>query len=245
LQVRLLIVGKEGIISADGACLVLFARLPSSPASCLFPIFSLVHHTCLLLFIMSSSSCPSELPSPMSTPRAVTVGLPVVQDTPVTPMLNKQEVRKRAREEKHLQYLEEERLDDERAITSMIRRTINLGLVPSETVKIGFEDLDGLSHDTCIHLSPPGPPQPNEPNATLVAYSYATRHVSLPPLTPDATIRAAVQAGRRGHIPSAFKVPGSPQLDMPVSRKSSRRAAVRRRNSECNCRAAYSLNVST
>jgi hypothetical protein len=56
----------------------------------------------------------------------------------------------------------------------------------------------------------------------------------LPPLTSDATIRAA-RASRRAHLaPTAFKTPGSPQLDTPLGRKASRRnaSALRRRSAE-------------
>ncbi|KAI0036988.1 hypothetical protein K488DRAFT_81491 [Vararia minispora EC-137] len=186
---------------------------------------------------MSLALPVSGLLSPMATPRLAPSDLPAVPSTsPSTVPAPASMTRKQAREDRHLQYLEEERLDDERALRSITNQVITLR-VPFETVKTEFEDLDGLSHSPPFSFSRP----PIMWLDTAVSYPpavpahAAVRHYqSIPPLTPDATIRAVVARDRRAHLPAMFKQPGSPQLDSALTRKSTRRsasAAARRRAS--------------
>jgi hypothetical protein len=74
---------------------------------------------------MSTIATVLDFPTPMATPRLGTAVLPLVPSAPTTtpnPLVPM--TRKQAREDRLLQYLEEERLDDERALASITVRYI-------------------------------------------------------------------------------------------------------------------------
>ncbi|VDC04338.1 unnamed protein product [Peniophora sp. CBMAI 1063] len=159
--------------------------------------------------------------SPQATPRPALVSLPPAGGAPKTQQQQPQDQsRKKAREERLLQFAEEERIEDERAVRTLLSHVVTL---PFDTA-IEYHDLDGLLH----MAAPPAHFVRLERDETVQAPMSPPRSPfvsqNVPPLAHDAaTVRGHIS--RRYHPLGTFAVPKSPRL-------SGQRPGPRRRVSE-------------